>query len=46
MCVRTLSSDPAHLHFSLNFLPNEEAIKKITYQHIFQQTTKTKKNLL
>ena len=29
MCVRTLSSDPAHLHFSLNCLPNEEEIKKI-----------------
>ena len=40
MCVRTLSSDPAHLLFSLNCLPNEEEIKKITYQHIFQQTTK------
>ena len=40
MCVCTLSSDPAHLHFSLNCLPNEEEIKKITYQHIVQQTTK------
>ena len=29
MCVCTLSSDPAHLHFSLNCLPNEEEIKKI-----------------
>ena len=29
MCVRTLSSDPAHLQFSLNCLPNEEEIKKI-----------------
>ena len=29
MCVGTLSSDPAHLHFSLNCLPNEEEIKKI-----------------
>ena len=38
MCVRTLSSDPAHLHFSLNCLPNE--IKKLTSQHIVQQTTK------
>ena len=28
MCVRTLSSDPAHLHFSLNCLPDEEEIKK------------------
>ena len=37
MCVRTLSSDP---HFSLNCLPNEEEIKKITYQHIVQQITK------
>ena len=39
MCVRTLSSDPAHLHFSLNCLPNEEEIK-LTYQHIVQETTK------
>ena len=31
---------PAHLHFSLNCLPNEEEIKKLTYQHIVQQTTK------
>ena len=37
MCVRTLSSDPAHLHFSLKSPPNE--IKKLTYQHIVQQTT-------
>ena len=29
MCVRTLSSDPAHLHFSLNCLPNVEEIKNI-----------------
>ena len=29
MCIRTLSSDPAHLHFSLNCLSNEEEIKKI-----------------
>ena len=29
MCVCTLSSDPAYLHFSLNCLPNEEEIKKI-----------------
>ena len=29
MCVRTLSFDPTHLHFSLNCLPNEEEIKKI-----------------
>ena len=43
MCDRTLSSDPAHLHFALNCLPNEEEIKKITYQHIVQQTTKRKK---
>ena len=28
MCVRTLKSDPAHLFFSLNCLPNEEEIKK------------------
>ena len=35
MCVRRLSSDPAHLHFSLNCLPNEEEIKKLTYQHMF-----------
>ena len=42
MCVRTLSSDPAHLHFSLNCLPNEE-VKKLTYEHIVQQTTKRKK---
>ena len=40
MCVRTLSSDTAHLHFSLNCLPNEEEIKKLTYQHTVQQTTK------
>ena len=40
MCVRTLSSEPAHLHFSLNCLPNEEEMKKLTYQHIVQQTTK------
>ena len=40
MCVRTLSSDPAHLHFSLDCLPNEEEMKKLTYQHIVQQTTK------
>ena len=40
MCVRTLSSDSAHLHFSLNCLPIEEEIKKLTYQHIVQQTTK------
>ena len=40
MSVRTLSSDPAHLQFSLNCLPNEEEIKKLTYQHIVQQTTK------
>ena len=40
MCVPTLSSDPALLHFSRNCLPNEEEIKKITYQHIFQQTIK------
>ena len=39
MCVCTLSSDPAHLHFSLNCLPNEEEIKKLTYQHIVHQTT-------
>ena len=43
MCVRTLSSDPAHLHFSLNCLPNEEEIKKLTNQHIVQQSTKRKK---
>ena len=43
MCVRTLSSDPAHLHFSLNCLPNEEEIKKSTYQHIVQQTSKRRK---
>ena len=30
---------PAQLHLSLNCLPNEEEIKKITYQHIAQQTT-------
>ena len=29
MCVRTLSSDSAHLQFSLNCLPNEEEMKKI-----------------
>ena len=29
MCIRTLSSDPAHLHFSLVCLTNEEEIKKI-----------------
>ena len=40
MCVRTLSSDRAHLHFSLNCLPNEEEIKKITNQHVSQHTTK------
>ena len=40
MCVRTLSSDPAYLNFSLNCLPNEKEIKKLTYQHIVQQTTK------
>ena len=40
MCVCKLSSDPAHLHFSHNCLPNEEEIKKLTYQHIVQQTTK------
>ena len=40
MCVRTLNSDPAHLHFSLNCLPNEEEIKNSTNQHIVQQTTK------
>ena len=40
MCVCTFSSDPAHLHFSPNCLPNEEEIKKIAYQHIVQQTTK------
>ena len=40
MCVCTLSSDPAHLHFSLNCLPNVEEIKKLTYQHIVQQTIK------
>ena len=40
MCLCTLSSDPVHLHFSLNSLPNEEEIKKITDQHIVQQTTK------
>ena len=40
MCGRTLISDPAHLHFSLNCLPNEEEIKKLTYQHTVQQTTK------
>ena len=39
MCVRTLSSDPAPLHFSLIRLLNEEEIKKLTYQHIVQQTT-------
>ena len=44
MCVRTLSSDPAYLHFSLNCLPNEEEMKKITHQHIVQQTTKRAKN--
>ena len=38
MCVRTLSSDPAHLHFSLDCPTNE--IKKLTYQNIVQQTTK------
>ena len=27
MCVRRLNSDPAHLHFSLNCLLNEEEIK-------------------
>ena len=38
---------PAHLHFSLNCLPNEDEIKKLTYQQIVQQTTKrSKKNLL
>ena len=41
MCVRTLSTEPAHQHFSLNCLPNEEETKKkLTYQHIVQQTTK------
>ena len=40
MCVCTLISDSAHKHFSLNCLPNEEEIKKLTYQHIVQQTTK------
>ena len=40
MYVRTLSSDPAHVHFSLNRLPNEEEIEKLTYQHIVQQNTK------
>ena len=45
MCVSTLSSDHAHLHFSLNCLPNEEEIKKITYQHTVQQTTKKQSTL-
>ena len=41
MCVRTLCSDPAHLLFSRNCLTNKEEIKKkLTYQHIVQQTTK------
>ena len=39
MCVRTLSSDPAHLHFSLKCLLNKEEIKKLTYQQIVQQTS-------
>ena len=43
MCVCTWCSDPAHLHFSLKCLPNEEEIKKLTYQHIVQQTTKRMK---
>ena len=40
MCIRTLSSDPAHLRFSLNCLQNEEETKKLTYQHIVEQTTR------
>ena len=40
MSVRTLGSDPTHLHFSLNCLPNEEEIKILTCQHFVQQTTK------
>ena len=42
MCVRTYSSDPAHLHFSPNGLPNAEKTKekKISYKHIVHQTTK------
>ena len=39
MCVRILSSDPAQLNFTLNCLPKEEEKKKLTYQHIVQQTT-------
>ena len=44
MCVRTLTSDPAHLHFSLICLPNEEEIKKInrsTYRSTKYQKNKT-----
>ena len=44
MCVRTLSSEPTHLHFSLNCLPNE-ILKKLTYQYIVQQTTKKIKTI-
>ena len=39
MCVRTLGSDPPHLRFSLNCLPNEEEITK-RYQHINEQTSR------
>ena len=45
MCVRTLSSDPAHLHFSLNCLPNEEEIKK-QINISFNKLLKESNNLL
>ena len=44
MCVRTLSSDPAHLHFSINCLPDEQEIKKFnisTYRSTNYQMNKT-----
>ena len=46
MCVRTLSSDPAHLHFSLNYLPNEEEIKKVNISTYRSTNKKIKKNSL
>ena len=39
MCVRTLSSDPTHLHFPLNCLPNEEALislRRISSIYLYQ----------
>ena len=43
LCVCTLSSDPAHLHFSLNCLTNEEEIKsnKSTYRSTNYSKSKT-----